>query len=164
MCIKADQEFSSVQLLSHKLTCRCESYPGLPRGDENHHGALGTSVFSGKSEDAVQSWVRGLLLGTRSPLLPRQRGPAVNTSCSTPCQAHSPVAHVSARVCAQWFSPVQLFGTPWTAALQAPCIHSVFQARVLEWGAIAFSGSNSRQLQIRKKKSIHRGLLEANGN
>ena len=60
------------------------------------------------------------------------RGPAVNTSCSTPCQAHSPVAHVSARGCAQWFSPVQLFGTPWTAALQAPCIHSVFQARILE--------------------------------
>ena len=57
-----------------QLTCRCESYPGLPRGDENHHGALGTSVFSGKSEDAVQSWVRGLLLGTRRGCLDPWRG------------------------------------------------------------------------------------------
>jgi len=31
--------------------------------------------------------------------------------------------------------------TPWTAAQQAPppMAHGIFQARVLEWGAIAFS-------------------------
>ena len=28
--------------------------------------------------------------------------------------------------------------TPWTAAYQAPPYHGIFQARVLEWGAIAF--------------------------
>ena len=40
-------------------------------------------------------------------------------------------------------SCVRLFGTPWIAAYQADCslpgasIHGIFQARVLEWGAIA---------------------------
>ena len=37
------------------------------------------------------------------------------------------------------FSRVQLLGTPWTAAHQAPLVHGIFQARVLEWVAIAFS-------------------------
>ena len=37
------------------------------------------------------------------------------------------------------FSCVRLSATPWTAAYQAPPIHGIFQARVLEWGAIAFS-------------------------
>ena len=37
------------------------------------------------------------------------------------------------------FSCVRLLATPWTAAHQAPPIHAIFQARVLEWGAIAFS-------------------------
>ena len=31
--------------------------------------------------------------------------------------------------------------TPWTAAYQGSSIHGIFQARVLEWGAIAFSGN-----------------------
>ena len=35
---------------------------------------------------------------------------------------------------------VRLFATPWTAAYQAPPSMGFFQARVLEWGAIAFSG------------------------
>ena len=30
---------------------------------------------------------------------------------------------------------------PWTAAYQAPPSMGFFQARVLEWGAIAFSGN-----------------------
>ena len=34
----------------------------------------------------------------------------------------------------------QLFVTPWTAcSLPGSSIHGIFQARVLEWGAIAFS-------------------------
>ena len=37
------------------------------------------------------------------------------------------------------FSRVQLLATPWTAAYQAPPSMGFFQARVLEWGAIAFS-------------------------
>ena len=37
-------------------------------------------------------------------------------------------------------SRVRLLATPWTAAYQAPpSIHGIFQARALEWGAIAFS-------------------------
>ena len=36
-------------------------------------------------------------------------------------------------------SCVHLFGTPWTAAYQAPPIHGIFQARVQEWVALAFS-------------------------
>ena len=37
-------------------------------------------------------------------------------------------------------SPVRLFTTPWTAAYQAPSFHEIFQARVVEWSDIAFSG------------------------
>ena len=37
------------------------------------------------------------------------------------------------------FSRVRLLVTPWTAAYQAPPSMGFFQARVLEWGAIAFS-------------------------
>ena len=36
-------------------------------------------------------------------------------------------------------SRVQLFETPWTVAYQAPPSVGFFQARVLEWGAMAFS-------------------------
>ena len=42
------------------------------------------------------------------------------------------------------FSHVRLCATPWTAAtcrhLPGPSVHGIFQARVLEWIAIAFSG------------------------
>ena len=38
------------------------------------------------------------------------------------------------------FSCVRLCATPWTAAHQAPP-QWVFQARILEWGAIAFSSA-----------------------
>ena len=37
------------------------------------------------------------------------------------------------------FSRVRLCAIPWTAAHQAPPSMGFFQARVLEWGAIAFS-------------------------
>ena len=36
-------------------------------------------------------------------------------------------------------SRVRLPATPWTAAYQAPLVHGICQARVLEWGAITFS-------------------------
>ena len=42
------------------------SYPGLRRGDASQGlGPWAPSVFSGESEEAGQSWVRGLFLGTR---------------------------------------------------------------------------------------------------
>ena len=47
----------------------------------------------------------------------------------------------------QSLSRVRLLATPWTAAHHAiPFVHGIFQARVLEWVAIAFSMSiiNSR--------------------
>ena len=37
------------------------------------------------------------------------------------------------------FSRVRLCATPLTAAHQAPPVPGILQARVLEWGAIAFS-------------------------
>ena len=51
-------------------------------------------------------------------------------------------------VCVHALSHVQLFATPWTVAHQAPSVHGIFQARILEWVAISFSdllgpGSNS---------------------
>ena len=36
-------------------------------------------------------------------------------------------------------SRVRLFATPWTVAYQAPPVHGIFQARILEWVAISFS-------------------------
>ena len=39
----------------------------------------------------------------------------------------------------QLLSRILLFATPWTVAYQGFSIHGMFQARVLEWGAIAFS-------------------------
>ena len=36
-------------------------------------------------------------------------------------------------------SSLWLLVTPWTAPHEAPPVHGIFQARVLEWGAIAFS-------------------------
>ena len=40
-------------------------------------------------------------------------------------------------------SGVQLFETPWTEACQAPPVHRILQARVLEWVAIPFSRGSS---------------------
>ena len=42
------------------------------------------------------------------------------------------------------FSSVQLFVTPWTVARQAPLVHGILQARILEWVAISFSRESSR--------------------
>jgi len=40
-------------------------------------------------------------------------------------------------------SHVGLLATPWDCSLPGSSIHGIFQARVLEWGAIAFSDLNS---------------------
>ena len=47
-------------------------------------------------------------------------------------------------------SCVWLLVTPWTAAYQTPLSMGFFQARVLEWGAIAFSGSFAKYAQIKQ--------------
>ena len=36
-------------------------------------------------------------------------------------------------------SRARLLATPWTTAYQGSSVHGIFQARVLDWGAIAFS-------------------------
>ena len=46
-------------------------------------------------------------------------------------------------LCAQLFSPVQLFVTLWTVARQAPLSMGIVQARILEWVAMpSFRGSS----------------------
>ena len=45
---------------------------------------------------------------------------------------------ISFIVCAQWFSRVRLFVTPWTVALQAPLSIGILQARILEWVSTPF--------------------------
>ena len=46
--------------------------------------------------------------------------------------------HNCSEVKVKSLSCVQLLATPWTAAYQGP-LSMIFQARILEWGAIAFS-------------------------
>ena len=41
-------------------------------------------------------------------------------------------------------SHIQLFATPWTVAPPGSSVHGILQARILEWGAIAFSKGSSR--------------------
>ena len=48
-------------------------------------------------------------------------------------------------------SHVSLFAIPRTAAYQAPPVPGIFQARVLEWVAIAFSIYNTRKIIINNK-------------
>ena len=43
-----------------------------------------------------------------------------------------------------FFSRVWLFATPWTVARQAPSVHGILQARILESVAIPFSRGSSR--------------------
>ena len=52
------------------LTCQCKIYPGLHRGDESQVlGPGAPSVFSSKSKESEQSWIKGLLLGIRRGFL-----------------------------------------------------------------------------------------------
>ena len=49
-----------------RLTCHCESYPGLLRGGKSRGlEPWAPLILNGGSKEAGQSWVRGLLLGTR---------------------------------------------------------------------------------------------------
>ena len=62
-------------------------------------------------------------------------------------------------------SVVQLSVTPWTNSLAGSSVHGIFQARVLEWGAIAFSDFISRLLIIPNTiKMLSKWLLECAAN
>ena len=58
--------------------------------------------------------------------------------------------------CAQAFSRVQLFATPWTVAHQTPLSTEILQARILEWfaipspGDLANPGIKSRSLVLQE--------------
>ena len=51
-------------------------------------------------------------------------------------------------------SRIQLFTTSWTVAYQAPFVHGIFQARVLEWVAIAFSIFQNNQVEMLQINSL----------
>ena len=51
-------------------------------------------------------------------------------------------------------SRVRLLATPWTAAYRAPPSMVSFQARVLEWGATAFSGASTALVAAAAAKSL----------
>ena len=202
------------------------SYPGLRRGDASQGlGPWAPLVFSGESEEAGQSWVRGLFLGTRRGCPDPWRGiwawtfhvplchswdmglEAASTlgrsgprgllchiwsrvqgasclcwlmeiwshvaaaaakslqSCPNPVQPHR---WQPTRLLCPWDSPgkntgvgchfllqcmrvktesevAQLCPTlhdPMDCSPPGSSVHGIFQARVLEWGAIAFSMSS----------------------
>ena len=54
----------------------------------------------------------------------------------------------SSKVKLKSLSRDQPFVTPWTSSLTGSSLHGILQARVLEWGAIAFSGFKYRLFQI----------------
>ena len=45
----------------------------------------------------------------------------------------------SARVCAKLLQSCLTLCDPMDCSLPGSCVHGIFQARILEWGAIAFS-------------------------
>ena len=51
---------------------------------------------------------------------------------------------VSACVCAQPLSHVQLLATPWTANPPSSSVHGISQARILDWVAISFFRGSSQ--------------------
>ena len=61
---------------------------------------------------------------------------------------------------AQSLSGVWLFATPWTVAYQAPSVHRVSQARILEWAAISISRGSSQSRDWTCVSCIGRGILD----
>ena len=51
-------------------------------------------------------------------------------------------------------SHVWLFVTPWTVALQAPSVHGILQARVLEWVAISFSNAWKWKVNVKSLSRV----------
>ena len=50
-----------------------------------------------------------------------------------------PIIYLGIKMKVKSLSLFRRFATPWTVGYQAPLSMGFFQARVLEWGAIAFS-------------------------
>ena len=47
-------------------------------------------------------------------------------------------------LCVHVLNCVVLFATPWTVAHQAPPVHGIFQARMLEWVTIPYTRESSQ--------------------
>ena len=50
---------------------------------------------------------------------------------------------------------VRLLATPWTASPLGSSVHGIFQARVLEWGAIASSTRDTIKSHLAISDSFH---------
>ena len=60
-----------------------------------------------------------------------------------PCPSPTPGVHSDSRPSSQWCHPaISSSGDPMDCRPPGSSVHGIFQARVLEWGAIAFSKSN----------------------
>ena len=59
-------------------------------------------------------------------------------------EGRAPMSSHSNLVLVKLLSHVRLFATPWTVAYQAPLSMGFFQAKILEWVAISYSGGSSR--------------------
>ena len=75
---------------------------------------------------------------TRLPCLWDSPGKNTGVGC------HFLLQCMKGKVKVKSLSHVRLFATPWTIAYQAPVVHGIFQARVLEWVAISFSRASSQ--------------------
>ena len=81
------------------------------------------------------------------------RGTAIATT-----QLHSTEGHF-VRMHAQSLRGVWLFVTPWTVAYQAPSVHRVSQARILEWAAISICRGSSQSRDRTCVSCLGRGIL-----
>ena len=70
----------------------------------------------------------------------RLRHPWDSPGKNTGVACHFLLQYMKVRSESEVAQSIRLFPTPWTAAHQAPA-HGIFQARVLDWVAIAFSGA-----------------------
>ena len=70
--------------------------------------------------------------------------------------------HESEKVKVKSLSCVQLLVTTWTAAPPGSSIHGIFQARVLEWGAIAFQPLMCIKLDINTSQDFPSGPVVKN--
>ena len=62
----------------------------------------------------------------------------------------------SDREVAQWYPTVS---NPMDCSLPGSSVHGIFQARILEWGAIAFSNKDLGQSKRKKKEASEDNLM-----
>ena len=143
----------------------------MPSQSPNFHQMRDSSYFAwGTSFPIFFFSLSSLPLTARSSTLPSEYGKVVTEDyCHDSCkilrgtatatiQLHSAEGHF---VCvhAQSLSRVWLAAAPWTVAYQAPSVHRVSQARILEWAAISFSRGSSQPRDRAQVSCMGRGVL-----